>query len=539
MSLEHIIPALLNVTRDLDRETALTTIVNTAKELTGATYAALGILDRQGVPGGGAFIHSDLGAEYAEFVASTNTPRGQGVLGAIPADEALILQDIRSHPRSAGFPPGHPPMTSFMGAPVHLGGSTYGRLYLTDKPGGFTPADAQIIEFLASAAAIAVRNSELFAVARSREKWVAVGQEITTTMLEGTEVEDALQLIADRLRQVAGADAACLVLPGMNDDWMIEFTSGERAADLVGVIMPSGGRAVQVIETGQGIVVESFQRTPSLRLPEFGRFGPALYAPLIAHGKPAGVVILLRARGAEEFHLHDLDIATVIARQAALALELAEARAAQDHATLLDERARISRDLHDMAIQQLFATGLSLTAMAEELQPTNPQMSRALLGTLDDVDDSVRQIRAIVNALRDSEQVENFNDRLEREISMARTGLGFAPSVVLRADGIHPEDVDALIDDELADDIVAVVREGLANAARHARASSVGVDVAISAEDVTITVTDDGRGIDPQRARNSGLNNLGDRARRRGGDFSLGAPAGHRGAEIRWRAPLR
>ncbi|WP_420114672.1 GAF domain-containing sensor histidine kinase [Pseudactinotalea sp.] len=369
--------------------------------------------------------------------------------------------------------------------------------------------------------------------AQTRSQWLTVGQEVTTAMLEGADVEDALGLIAQRLQVVAEADAACLVLPGVGDDWVIEFAEGENTDDLVGITMPVGGRARRVIESRAGLVVSSFERSSTLRVPEFGRYGPALYAPLVAGARSTGVIILMRARGADEFSYDELQIAEAFARQAALALELAEARDAQDRAALLDERARIARDLHDLAIQHLFATGLSIARARDDLPPEAAQRLGEALGGLDE---AVAQIREIVHALQRDAVPSLPMERIERELSLARSGLGFAPELELYPSAIDIETWTESADTDLVDDVVAIIREGLSNAARHAHAQQVTVALRVS-DALTVTVSDDGVGIPPDRTRSSGLANLSRRAERWGGTFTA-APGESDGTILTWTVPL-
>ncbi|MDD9206075.1 histidine kinase, partial [Georgenia sp. 10Sc9-8] len=229
------------------------------------------------------------------------------------------------------------------------------------------------------------------------------------------------------------------------------------------------------------------------------------------------------------------------------------ARHAEDVATLLDERARIGRDLHDLAIQQLFATGMQLENARAELAGRGQHgLATVIEHGLTSVDDSVRQIRAIVHALREPDTAVVLVERLRREASLARVGLGFAPSLLISVDGTTAEDgveddtvVDAVInrvDPDVADDVVAVVREGLANAARHAHAQSVQVRVMVVGEPptgrVAVEVEDDGGGLDPSRTRRSGTDNLAARARRHGGTFSLGRSERGPGTLLSWQVPL-
>ncbi|MBK5248412.1 MAG: GAF domain-containing protein [Actinomycetales bacterium] len=539
----RILEAVLSVTSHLELPDVLQNFVQVAAQLTGAQYAAIGVLDASGATE--TFVHTGMPPGLED---SLDQPHGRGVLSAIPVDDCLILDDLTTHPLFGGFPAGHPPMHTFLGVPVRISDQVYGRLYLAEKEGGFTPKDAQAIRVLAAAAAIAVQNSQLYDAARTRERWLQVGQEITTAMLEDTDVEDALALIASRIRQVAAADTAVIVLPGLGDQWVIEFADGDPVGDLVGIVMPPSGRAMTVLAEGTGIILDSFARARTLRVPQFGRYGPSLYAPLVADGQGMGVIILLRNKQAPEFTENELTIAESIARQAALALKLSEARQAKDLALLVEERARIGRDLHDLAIQQLFATGLQLSRAREQAAPEDSQLAAVLGTALDGVDDSVRQIRAIVHSLRPENENAPLVERLQRETSLARTGLGFAPSLIIEApdrntgvptdEGTVADDIDARIDADLADDIVAVVREGLANAARHARAASVHVRLGLNTKTVSVQVEDDGVGIDPRRSRSSGLDNLGARARRHGGDFALARPPDHGGSLLTWTARL-
>jgi len=273
-----------------------------------------------------------------------------------------------------------------------------------------------------------------------------------------------------------------------------------------------------------------------------------------ADGRGVGVLVLLRLVGSAPFGRNDLATAESYAAQAALALVLAEARHAQDVAALLDERERIARDLHDLAIQQLFATGMQLeTVRRRAARGVDPaELMGIVEDALDNVDATVRQIRSIVHALRDPDADAPLAERLRREASLARTGLGFAPSLVITIDGRvldSPESLEGdagLLDDrvgeDMSDDVVAVVREGLANAARHAQATAVTVRVVVEGEGISgrvvVEVEDDGAGLPADRDRKSGTDNLAARARRHGGTFSLGTTAEGRGTLLTWSVPL-
>ena len=268
------------------------------------------------------------------------------------------------------------------------------------------------------------------------------------------------------------------------------------------------------------------------------------------------MLILLRQIGAPEFDASELSLAESLASQATLALELASARHAQDVAALLDERDRIGRDLHDFAIQQLFATGMALDAAKQKVAQgqADPVAIESLIDdSLASIDEAVRQIRTIVHNLRERDKAVGLVERIRRESSLTRSALGFAPSLLITLDGeainsdldnelVVIDEFDGRVDPDLSDDVVAIVREGLSNIARHAHATAATVNVDVSGQGkcgrVRILITDDGRGIDPNRTRNSGIANMTERARRHRGSFDAGPGEGGVGTVLRWIAPL-
>lgn len=546
----ELLQASINLASDLDLPTVLQRFVSASSELTGARYGAINVLDAQGRST--TFVHTGVPQHLAALLG--HGPHAVGVLSAIPHRGTLRLRDLTQHPSFRGFPANHPPMGSFLGTAVRVRDRVYGYLYLSEKPGGFTDEDDEIVLTLGAAAAIAIENAQVYAESERREEWLRAGQRITTMLLSGAEEDEALVEVTASARRVARADTAALVLPGLGDDWVIEIADGDSAEHLIGTVMPPHGRARTVLRDGYGVVVDSLGRSPSMRVDALRDFGPAMYAPMKADGRGVGVLMLLRRAGGVPFEDADLETAENYANQAALALVLAEARHAQDVAALLDERERIARDLHDLAIQQLFATGMQLeTVRRRSARGVDPhELTGIVEEALDNVDSTVRQIRSIVHALRDPDAAAPLAERLRREASLARTGLGFAPSLLITVDGRvldTPESLegdagalDDRIGDDMADDVVAVVREGLANAARHARAHSVAVRVELVGEapdgTVCVEVEDDGAGIPPERERRSGTNNLQARAHRHGGTFTLERGPEDRGTLLTWRAPL-
>lgn len=537
----ELLEAALDLTSSLDLKSALTSFVDQACRLTAAPYGALSVLDTWGA--------TSMLIEHRARDSSPALP--EELIAQIPATGHLKVNDPAELDEIPALP-----FDNFLGVSVLVHEQVYGRLYLTGKPGGFTDADAEVLTALAPAAGNAVENAHLYADARRTERWISASQSLTTTMLEGTDEEEALELIARTVREVSRADTAIIVLPSVGDTWAAEIIDGYLQDSLLGIVFPPEGRAMSVLHEGTGMIVDSMARAQTMRVPQLAAFGPALYAPLRSRGNTAGVLILLRRIGTPEFDSSELTLAESLASQAALALELASARHAEDLATLLDERDRIGRDLHDFAIQELFATGMRLDVAKQKVNDGDldrESIIAALDHSLAGIDEAVRQIRAIVHNLREPDQSVALVERIRRESSLTRSFLGFAPSLLITLDGVAINEdeaaeqemidqIDERIDPDLADDLVAVVREGLSNIARHAHATAGAVTVDVRGRGpsgrVGVSIADDGRGIDPDRTRNSGLANMQERARRHGGSFELGVGIGGLGASLTWSAPL-
>ncbi len=531
----RLLDAVVAVADGLELAPTLRRIIRAARDLTGARYAALGVLGEDGLHS--SFVYTGMDREAEALIG--HLPHGLGVLGHITrVGRAVRTDEVSRHPASTGFPAGHPPMHSFLGVPVGIAERVIGNLYLAEKEGGFTAEDEDVVVALAAAAAVAVENARLYADVQRRARWMAAAQQVSTAMISGADEEDALKLIAERAAQLADADGAVLVLPGLGNDWVLEIAVGDKLLDgLVGTVMPAQGRAMSVLRSGVGIRVGELAREARLQVEGLRTFGPALYAPLVAREEPIGVLILLRRVGGNEFTDADLATAQTFAGQAAISLQLADGRRRAEEAELLQERARIARDLHDLVVQELFAMGMRLTKLRGRLEPG---VLVHVDSSLDSLDRVVRQIRSTIRALRDPEEPTSLVDRVHAETARAQSLLGFAAQVEASvAEGV---DAGGAVPPEVVDDVVAVIREGLSNAARHAKASTVLVRVSLDERHVCVQVADNGVGIPAKPGRRSGLDNLGERARRHGGTFEavrgVGESAARPGTVLAWRVPL-
>ncbi|MFE6745147.1 GAF domain-containing protein [Kitasatospora purpeofusca] len=534
-----LLEAVLAVGRELDLAQALHRIVEAAADLVDARYAALGVI---GADGHSLSQFLTVGLSPREIEAIGPQPTGRGILGELIRDpQPLRCPTLSEHPASAGFPPNHPPMHTFLGVPVRVRGEVFGNLYLTDKRGGldFDADDEAVISTLAVAAGVAIDNARLYEEAQRQQRWLRASAEITRSLLSGAPRLEVVELIARRAREIAGAELAdvsvALADPGERaEELTVEVALGGRPEARLGVTVPVdgtlSGAAYASGSPATSDELEHDERFPAGPRGRFTGLGPAVAVPLgTGGGFGRGVLLLARAHGQPPFTAEETGPLLGFADQAALALELAERRRDAEQLTLLEDRDRIARDLHDLAIQRLFATGMTLQSAGRliESQSAADRVSRAVA----DLDETIKIIRSTIFGLRaHSEPDRGLRARATRAVGEAQATLGFAPR--LSMEGLLDTDVPQ----ELAEHVMAVLGEALSNAARHARASRVEVALRAAGGTVTLTVTDDGVGVPPS-GRRSGLRNLAERAERAGGTFDL-RPAEGGGTRLVWEAPL-
>ncbi|MFC7545725.1 GAF domain-containing protein [Plantactinospora sp. GCM10030261] len=526
--LRALLDAVVGISTDLDVRSTLLRIVESACELVGARYGALGVL------GGDGYLHNfithGIGAEEQARIG--DLPHGRGVLGLLIDDpRPLRMPDITKHPQSYGFPPHHPPMHSFLGVPVRIRDQVFGNLYLAEKQGAseFTDDDEQIVVALAAAAGVAIENARLYALAHRRERWLAATAEITGVLLGEVRRTDALSLIARRAREVAEAD---LVLVLLYDEDAGRFTvevvdsASEPASALVGTVLPAVETTFAAAVTERRhAVVDNFAETAAWPVPVSR--GPAAVVPLATAETLHGVLVVGYATGRNAPAEDDLALLTSFAGQAALALERARGQEERELLVVLEDRERIARDLHDVVIQRLFATGLQLQSAVP--LTVRPEVSKRINAAVDDLDATIRDIRRTIFELR-TPMSAALRTEIREAIEVAAGSLGYRPTLRLTGP------VDSAVPDDMRPDLLAVLREALSNAVRHAKADHVSVDVTVDPDRLTVVVRDDGVGTDPAAAR-GGLVNLRERAVQHGGTFDVGR-AEPRGTELTWSVPL-
>ncbi|RNL74384.1 GAF domain-containing protein [Streptomyces sp. I6] len=530
-----LLDAVLSIGTDLDLDVVLRRITESAVTLVDARYGALGVLGEKGRIR--RFITVGMDEDTIEAIG--HYPEGRGILGLLVKEpEPLRLADLGRHPGSVGFPEGHPPMTTFLGAPVRVRDQVFGNLYLTDKRGGaeFEDDDEAVLRTLAAAAGVAIDNARLYEDTRHRELRLAAGSELTRNLLSGTDTEQVLHQIAAAVRALSGADLVTLAVPlDGGDELVIEAAEGEHAERVHGLVLPAAALAAQVYHSNQRFMSSALSEEPQGGGGSASRIGlgPGFLLPLGGAEHVRGVLQVANLSGGTEFTDATMTMISGFADQAALALEIAEHRREAEHLMVLSDRDRIARDLHDLAIQRLFASGLTLNSVLGRVAD-RPQVAERVQRVVDDLDETIKTVRGTIYALRERDRADSrggLRGKLLAETDRAATVLGFAPA--LRMTGLLDTDVP----DGHAEQLLAVLREALSNAARHARATTVEVTAETDGSRLHLRVADNGKGIDPAVTRRSGLDNLLRRATGLGGSFAL-TPNQPTGTVAEWTVPL-
>jgi signal transduction histidine kinase len=457
-------------------------------------------------------------------------PRGRGILGLLTSEPVPIrLADLSAHP-ATGFPPGHPPMGSFLGVPVRIGEEVFGNLYLTERCAGgeFTAEDEELAIALAAAAGAAIANARRYAESEQRRRWLDASGELLPLLLSG-QAEQPHTLIAQHAAAAAGADFAALAVPREPGQVIVAGVSGPLAAGLMNQTAPlAGSLAGQAISTGKPALVTGSRLQAAAAALGAGT-GSLIVVPLAVGEQVRAALLLGRAAARPGFTERDLDMAASFAGHAAVAMELVQARADQIMLARVADHDRIAGDLHDHVIQELFALGMSLQSQAARSDPATAERFNGYTDTLDEV---IRKIRTSIFGLQQpSQPPASLHARLIEIIEEHAPQLGFTASI--RLSGTPDPDPD----EALAHDILAVTREALSNCARHARATAVSISLALQDRQITLDITDNGRGLGTP-ARSSGLASMRRRAENNSGTLQLTTPAGG-GTRLSWTARPR
>ncbi|MEU2789883.1 GAF domain-containing sensor histidine kinase [Streptomyces sp. NPDC007100] len=530
-----LLEAVVSVGRELDLPQVLRRIVEAAALLVDAEYGALGVI---GPDGRRLSQFLTVGLTPQEIAAIGPLPAGHGLLGELIRNpEPLRLTDLGTHPSSYGFPAHHPPMRTFLGVPIRVRDEVFGNLYLTDKRGGhdFDAEDESVIATLSVAAGVAIDNARLYEGSQRQQRWLKAGAEITNSLFSGSPRLEVLELIARRAQEITRARLADVSVPERDTGGLVvELALGEGGGKRRGLVEPVDGTLAGAAQrTGAPVTTSDVAHDDRYAAGArgFEGLGPAVAVPLGSEGgSTRGVLLLARAEGEAVFTEEELEPLRAYAGQAAVALELAERRRDAEQLALLEDRDRIARDLHDLAIQRLFATGMTLQSAAKLVEHAGA--AERVTRAVGDLDETIKIIRSTIFGLRVREEDAgpSLRARVARAVGEAGTALGFPPR--LSMEGLLDTDVPP----QVADHVMAALTELLSNAARHAHATRVEVALRATGDEVVLSVTDNGRGI-PETGRRSGLGNLAERAANVDGTMEIHIPAGG-GSRIVWRAPL-
>jgi signal transduction histidine kinase len=496
--MQGLFEAFLDVSTGLDLDVTLRHIVEAAVALIDAQYGTLGLLDDGGVMV--AFVHVGPDPE--------------------PAPEPRPLRSV------------DPETVSFLSVPVTSRGKTLGHLYLTAKRESlFSAEDDTVLTALAGAAGIAIANARLYEAAEVSRIWLAAVTDVRTALLQGRSPQDVLDLVVDRVAVLTGAAATFLVHgPQRDGAYLLKAHTGAAVRDLPGVQLDEhAGPVLQAVAEAGDVVLLDMAGAASPGEEGQSGWGPCIAVPLRSAVGGGSVVIALRKAGSPPFKASLAALISAFADQTALALDLAARQQLLRRSDVTEDRDRIARDLHDHVIQRVFAAGLSLQGALHRIG--DAEAAQRVRSAVEQLDETVRDIRTTIFDLHTSNSARDGHSLRRRLLDIVTQTAGDDLRPTVRMSGA----VDSLVTGDLAADVEAVVREGVSNAVRHAHAGAVTVTLDV-ADEVTVEIMDNGAGIDPEAPR-SGLRNLEERARHRGGGFAV-VCLDDGGTRLRWHAPL-
>ena len=515
--LRVLVDAGIALSSELSLDALLQQLVETAAQLTGARYAALGVIDSTG-QGLERFLTTGIDPET--HAAIGDLPRGRGILGVLIRDaKPLRLHELGDDPRSVGFPDHHPPMKSFLGVPILLRGVAYGNLYLTEKIGGgdFTDEDEELTQLLAAQAAVAIENTRLYETSTRWLRHFESMNEIGNALAAELELEPLLGLVARRLRSLIQARLVLIALPDVGAAALsIRAADGEGsdAYGLVGTPLELGGsKTGRVLQRGRSERVDSVLDDPEIDQQTARRMGvrSALYVPLVVRGRPMGVVIAHDKLGAtSSFSDDDVRLTESLATRAATAVDLSERVSRDAVRRVVDaqeaERARLARELHDETGQALTSILLGLKSLEESVESADggaafAELRDLVVATLHDVRRLAVELRpAVLDDFGLVPALERLRDSISEQCQIA---------VEVQSD-LDGQRLPAEIETAL----YRIVQESLTNVVKHADASRVTVWLRRPSDrNVELVIHDDGAGFDPNEVRDGGLGLVGMRER--------------------------
>ncbi|TMD46338.1 MAG: GAF domain-containing sensor histidine kinase [Chloroflexi bacterium] len=532
---DQLLESALILASDLSLPVVLQRIIELAVKLTDARYGALGVVGSDGRLRD--FITTGLTPDQRHAIGPL--PVGKGILGVLIREaKPLRLQRISDDPRHVGFPANHPPMQSFLGAPVTARGRVFGNIYLTEKQSAkeFDAEDEAALLVLATQAGVAIENARLYEEARRRGQWLDSVREISSAILAGSESDTVLQTIARRARDLVSAATATIVTPSTGADHnslTIAVADGAHADKLLGLAVPmEGSVSGDVIKSGLSTALADASRDSRAYQPmiALGSMGPMALVPLVLRGRPFGTLIVANPVGGAVFDEEAVRLVETFADQASVALEYGRAQRELNRLSVLDERERIGRELHDGVIQSLFSVGMGLQATANRSR--DPEVESRVEAAVTEIDRAIRDLRNYIFGLRPGiladRQLEQALEDLAREFE-EKSGV----TTVTEIDGTVAAELAPR-----AADLVQLTREALSNVGKHAEATTCRVSLRRDGDQAILEIDDDGRGFDPGAPHSGlGLRNLMDRGLAIGGRVTVESKATE-GTTVRFAVPI-
>ncbi|MGO4227569.1 GAF domain-containing protein [Arthrobacter sp. YAF34] len=524
-----LLEAVVALAEDLSLDAVLERVVESACRLLHARFGAMGVIGPDRALS--HFITVGIDGELARQIGPL--PTGHGVLGLlISAPRPLRLHDLRQHPESFGFPAHHPPMKSFLGVPVRVRDVVFGNLYLTEKEGGedFTAEDEALAVALAAAAGVAIENARLYDDARRRARWLEASMDVSGLMLslDRDYTSEGLDPIAGRALQESASNLALLVATAVDGPGhVVVGVAGERGPAFSGRSLRLESELLEgVLEGGEPVLIDDASEVVGEI--DAGITGPLLAVALSTQGAHHGLLLLARNKDSSPYARTDVEMGAVFGSHVALALELSRVHRLREELLVFTDRDRIARDLHDLVIQRLFAAGLSVQSLTRF---TKDELALERIRTITgELDEAIRSLRDTIYSLKSNTGVtELLSGRIRRVTRSSSKSMPTAPRLTITGP------VDAVTPDK-ADNVVAVVSEGLSNAIRHSGADTISVSVAVVKGRVTVVISDNGSGFAHPGKRN-GLTNLEDRARMLDGECTI-TSAPDAGTSLEWSVPL-
>ena len=506
--LRALVETGIAINSELSLDGVLERIVEAAARVTGARYAALGVIDRAGT-GLERFVTHGIDDKTRTQIG--DPPHGRGILGVLIRDATpLRLHDIAEDPRSVGFPRRHPPMRTFLGVPIHLRGVAYGNLYLTEKADGedFSEEDEDLVTLLAAQAAVALENARLYQAATAWSQQLESLNEVGVALVGELELDRLLELVATRLRELIGARLVAIALPA-GDVLRVAAVDGQGADDLAAIAsLARDSKTGRVLERGRSERVDSLLEDPEVDQDVARRLGATtgLYVPLVVRDRAIGVLVAHDKVGRDpRFGSADLRLAEQFALRASIAVDLSR-RVARDALRRVVEgqeleRRRLARELHDETGQALTSILLGLRAVEDATAPD--EASRAVTELRELVVATLQDVRALAVQLR-PKALDDFG----LVAALERLAQTFTEASGMRVD-LEARLGKTRLPPEVETTLYRLVQEALTNVVKHAGASNVSILLVRRDGVATLVIEDDGRGFDLRETRSDGLGLVG------------------------------